>query len=62
MCYSTELKDRIFGKACEYLSCAKNIGKNIVKNISKNLSSNRSQNFFSTFSFFVLSAKKDESL
>ena len=37
-CYSVPSRDRIFVKAYEFLSFARNIGKNIGKNITKNLS------------------------
>ena len=38
MCYSVQLRDRIFVKGYGFLSFAKNIGKKIGKNIIKNLS------------------------
>ena len=38
MCYSFQLRARMFVKGYEFLSFAKNMGKNIGKNISKNLS------------------------
>ena len=38
MRYSVQPRDKIFVKAYEFLSFAKNKGKNIGKNVSKNLS------------------------
>ena len=43
MCYSLQLRDRIFVKGCELLSFAKNTIKNITEIISKNFRGKYSQ-------------------
>ena len=46
ICYSVQLRDRIFVKGYGFLSFAENMGKKIGENISKNLSYKYSQKLF----------------
>ena len=46
ICYSVQLRDRIFVKGYGFLSFAENMGKKIGENISKNLSYKYSQKQF----------------
>ena len=46
ICYSVQLRDRIFVKGYGFLSLAENMGNAIGENISKNLSDKYSQKLF----------------